>query len=86
MNVDDVARFTADEHDAIVMAALMCPYCLGRPAHVLLNEAREGANAMCACARCELQWSVALDPEQSLRLFLAPPSGLWLRHRFSEPS
>jgi hypothetical protein len=81
-DVDDVARFTAREDDAIVMAALMCPYCLGHPAHVLVNDVGEGANAMCACAECELQWSVGLDPEQAMRMFLAPPRGLWIQHRF----
>jgi hypothetical protein len=83
IELDDVARFGADEPDAIVLATLMCPYCLGRPAHVLVNELREGATAMCACAGCELQWSVALDTEQAMRLFMQPPRGLWLRHRFT---
>jgi hypothetical protein len=41
---------------------------------------------MCACAQCELQWSVGLDPEQALRQFLAPPRGLWIQRRFGDQS
>jgi hypothetical protein len=77
-DTDDVARFRPDEDDAMVMAALMCPYCLRRPAHVIVNHHHEGGNAICACARCDLQWSVGLDAEQTLRLLMAPPQGLWM--------
>jgi hypothetical protein len=72
-DVDDVARGMAGEDDMIVAAALMCPYCLGHPAHVLVNDRLEGTDAMCACAQCGVRWSVGLDREQALRLLLAPP-------------
>jgi hypothetical protein len=78
----DVARFAPDEDEAIVTASLICPYCLSRPAHVLVSDLTDGAEAMCACAQCELQWSVALDHEQAMRLFVAPPRSLWIQHRF----
>jgi hypothetical protein len=82
MNLDDVARFTERDHEAVVIASLMCPYCLGRPAHVLVDHSAGAATAICAC--CDLRWSVALDPGQALRLFVAPPGGLWTRHRFEQ--
>jgi hypothetical protein len=80
--IDDVARFEAGDEDAVVAAALMCPYCLQRPAQVLVNELADGADAMCVCADCKLQWSVALDPEQAMRLYTSPPRGLWIVRRF----
>jgi hypothetical protein len=85
-DVDDVARFAVGEDDMVVAAALMCPYCRGRPAQVLANDRCEGADAMCACAQCGVQWSVALDRKQALRLLLAPPRGLWILHRFGNRS
>jgi hypothetical protein len=81
---DDVARFLPEDPDALLVAAVMCPYCLRRPDHVLINEGDEGADAMCACATCQLQWSVALRPDQAMRFFLAPPPSLWIQHRFSD--
>jgi hypothetical protein len=82
MNLDDVARFTERDDEAVVRAALMCPYCLGSPAHVLVDHNAGGASASCAC--CDLRWSVTLDPGQALRLFVAPPRRLWIQHRFEE--
>src|SRR5947208_5761928 len=80
---DDVARFLPEDPDALLVAAVMCPYCLRRPDHVLINEGDEGADAMCACATCQLQWSGALRPDQAMRFVLAPPPNLWIQHRFS---
>jgi hypothetical protein len=85
-DLDDVARFSAGEDGPVVAAALMCPYCLGRPAQVLVTDRLEGSDAICTCARCRVQWSVALDREQTLRLFLAPPRGLWILHHFERQS
>jgi hypothetical protein len=80
--VDDVARFVPTDDEAVVLASLMCPCCLCRPAQVVVTDLPEGADASCACARCALRWSVALDFEQAFRLFIAPPRGLWIKHRF----
>jgi len=77
-DVDDVARFRPGEDDAVVTAALMCPYCLSRPAHVIVHHHHECGSAMCVCARCDVQWSVGLDAGQTLRLLMAPPNGLWM--------
>lgn len=78
---DDLARFDPDDDEAVVVAALVCPYCLGRPTRVMLNDVVEGAAAVCACSDCELRWSVGLNREQALRLFTKPPRGLWIHHR-----
>jgi hypothetical protein len=80
--LNDTARFGALEEDAVVLASLVCPYCLHSPAHVLVNNRAAGADAICACGRCDLVWSVALDGDQAMRLFMAPPRSLWLQHRF----
>jgi hypothetical protein len=84
--IDDVARFAPSENDDVVAAALDCPYCLSQPAHVLIHDSGDGATALCACSRCDLQWSVALDPDQALRLFVAPPRGLWIQHSLAAPA
>jgi hypothetical protein len=81
-DLDDVARFVPDDEEEVVIASLVCPYCLGRPTRVMVNDLPEGAAAVCACAGCELRWSVGLDRPQALRLFMKPPRGLWIRHRF----
>jgi hypothetical protein len=68
--------------DVDVVSALTCPYCLGRPAHALVSRHGEGATVACACALCELEWSVAPDPAQAQRLVAAPPPGLSIQGRF----
>jgi hypothetical protein len=79
--LDDTARFAAEDDGAIVAAALVCPYCLSRPAQALVTEDRAGGgSAICACASCRIQWSIALDSGQVARLFLNPPPGLWILH------
>jgi hypothetical protein len=80
--LDDVARFRPLEDGAVVLASLACPYCLHDPAHVLVNNRSDSADAICACGHCDLQWSVALDRDQAMRLLMAPPRSLWLQHRF----
>jgi hypothetical protein len=82
IGVDDVARFAADDVDALVAAVLACPYCLGRPAHVLVDDHAHAARAVCGCELCAAQWTVALHPEQALRLVVAPARDLWVQYAF----
>ena len=77
--VDDVARFAAGEDEEVVRASLACPYCLHQPSHVLIAAHTTSGEAICACSRCQLQWSVLLDADQLLRLRLAPPRDLWVQ-------
>jgi hypothetical protein len=77
--VDDVARFAAGDDERMVRASLACPYCLHKPSHVLVADHIYGGEAMCACSRCQTQWSVVLDADQVLRLRLAPPRDLWVQ-------
>jgi hypothetical protein len=79
---DDMARFAPGEDDSMILASLMCPFCLSRPTRVLVDDRSGGATASCACAQCRADWAVALDPAQALELFMSPPRGLWIRHRF----
>jgi hypothetical protein len=83
--LDDLARCGALDDEALLVAALACPFCGNRPAHVLVNHRDAVAEAMCACGHCDLQWSIALDADQALRLLLAPPRGLWLQHHPARP-
>jgi hypothetical protein len=78
---DDAARFMPGGDDPVVLASLMCPFCLSVPTRVLVDDRAGGATACCACAQCRADWSVALSPAQALKLFMSPPRGLWIRHR-----
>jgi hypothetical protein len=60
----------------MVRAALECPFCLDAPAHVLVNNGAKCADAVCACARCHLQWSLSLNADQARRLRHDPPRTL----------
>jgi hypothetical protein len=76
---DDIARFRAGDPDLVVAASLACPWCLHKPTSVLLDADEHEPAATCFCADCSRSWTVALSVEQSLRLALAPPPGVWLR-------
>jgi hypothetical protein len=71
----DVARFTAQDPDAVVAAAFACPICL-RDADVRREVSLDGydPSVSCGCPECEANWRVYLTPEQALRL------GLMLTH------
>jgi hypothetical protein len=56
-----------DDKD-VIGAALRCPFCLHEACRVLLHPYHDAAAALCACERCELQWSTVLDPAQAQRL------------------
>jgi hypothetical protein len=68
-----------DIEEGVAAASLLCPFCLHQPGHVLLRFLPEAAEALCACGRCDLQWSTALDADEALALRHAPPRGLWIQ-------
>ena len=75
----DLARFAADDPDALVHAAFACPYCLREPEEITLNlEEPFGSAALCRCRDCHHGWAVTLNFGQALRLALAPPDDLVL--------
>lgn len=67
----DRARFTAEDPDDLVLAALACPYCLGVKG-VEWTFARSGSRPVvrCSCAECQTDWYVFLTAPQALRLGL----------------
>jgi hypothetical protein len=71
----DVARFTAQDPDAVVSASFVCPICLNGE-DVTREVSLDGydPSVSCECAECHVSWRVYLTPEQALRL------GLMLAH------
>ncbi|HEY3776369.1 MAG TPA: hypothetical protein VGL69_25465 [Solirubrobacteraceae bacterium] len=72
----DVARFTAQDPDAVVAASFACPICLHGEevdSEVALDDGYDPSVA-CECLECDVRWRVYLTPEQALRL------GLMLAH------
>jgi hypothetical protein len=67
----DVARFRADDPDALVTASLACPICL-RSEEVQWEAAVDGydPSVQCRCPTCEERWRVYLAPQQALRFGL----------------
>jgi hypothetical protein len=67
----DIARFRPDDPDALVLASLVCPFCLGSE-QVEWEGTLEGYDPSieCECGPCQQRWSVYLAPEQVLRLGL----------------
>ena len=67
----DIARFRADDPDALVAASLACPICL-RSEQVEWDAALDGydASVECRCPSCEQRWQVYLAPQQELRFGL----------------
>jgi hypothetical protein len=67
----DVARFRADDPDALVTASLACPICL-RSEQVQWEAALDGydPSVQCRCPTCEERWRVYLAPQQALRFGL----------------
>jgi hypothetical protein len=72
----DVARFRADDPDALVTASLACPICL-RSEQVQWEAALDGydPSVECRCPTCEEHWRVYLAPQQALRLGLMDAHG-----------
>jgi hypothetical protein len=67
----DVARFRADDPDALVTASLACPICL-RSEEIEWEAALDGydPSVQCRCPDCEARWRVYLEPQQALRFGL----------------
>ena len=76
------AVFALDDPDMLVDAALSCPLCLGDDSSIEIGLQGDEVAGTCACAACDATWSLALEPQQLLRLALDPPRGT--RVRFSE--
>ncbi|HTU28144.1 MAG TPA: hypothetical protein VMF07_02105 [Solirubrobacteraceae bacterium] len=71
----DVARFTAQDPDAVVAASFACPICL-HGEDVTRDVSLDGydPSVSCECPECDANWRVYLTPDQALRL------GLMLTH------
>ncbi len=71
----DIARFRPDDPDALVRAALACPFCLQSEA-VDADEDLEGydPSVRCRCPSCQARWRVYLAPDQALRIGLMHPN------------
>ncbi|HEY4095308.1 MAG TPA: hypothetical protein VGM33_07360 [Baekduia sp.] len=67
------AAFTLDDPDALVGAALSCPACLDGATRLTVGMAGDRLDARCTCLACDSTWSLALGPQQALRLSLDPP-------------
>ena len=67
----DVARFRADDPDALVTASLACPICLCSE-EVEWEAALDGydPSVQCRCPNCDERWRVYLAPQQALRIGL----------------
>lgn len=67
----DIARFRADDPDALVAASLACPLCLGSH-EVTWEAALDGWDPVvhCHCHACEEDWRVYVAPHQALRIGL----------------
>ena len=67
----DVARFTAQDPDAIVAASFACPICLhGDIIDHQVSLDGYDPSVSCECPECDATWRVYLTPEQALRLGL----------------
>jgi hypothetical protein len=69
------AGFALDDPDALVDAALSCPMCLGADSRMEIGLDGGEVSGTCACAACDATWSLALEPQQLLRLALDAPRG-----------
>jgi hypothetical protein len=67
------AVFSLDDPDALVGAGLSCPACLEESTRLSVEVVGGKPDARCACLTCGSTWSLALRPQQLLRLSLAPP-------------
>jgi hypothetical protein len=67
------ALFALDDPDALVGAGLSCPACLAEATRLSVDVVDGVLDARCSCATCGSTWSLALRPQQLLRLSLDPP-------------
>ncbi|MFN8201364.1 MAG: hypothetical protein U0S48_02290 [Solirubrobacteraceae bacterium] len=73
--ISEIARFRPDDPDELVCASFACSGCLCEPTHATVLLCSDAATVDCHCHRCDLDWSVDLTAEQSLRVQLRPPWG-----------
>jgi hypothetical protein len=73
------AAFSLDDPDVLVGAALCCPMCLGGASRTEIGTVDGEVVGACACGDCGATWSLALEPQQLLRLALDPPRGADVR-------
>jgi hypothetical protein len=66
----EAATFLPADPTPLVEASLSCPFCLAGADHVVIEGGVLDASARCSCTACSRERSVALDPEQFLRLSL----------------
>ena len=74
--LDDLARFYPNDDDPLVAAAFACPTCLRTPRFVRLGGGGSEPRAHCRCPGCRLDWTIALNAPQTLRLGFDPPAPL----------
>jgi hypothetical protein len=67
------AAFALDDPDALVDASLSCPACLDAATRTAVGLVAGVLEASCLCLTCSSTWSLALRPQQLLRLSLDPP-------------
>jgi hypothetical protein len=70
----DIARFTCDDRSELVEAALSCSVCLRPPAVAVISGDEYESVAICDCPDCHTATEVGLNPEQFMRLQVAPPA------------
>jgi len=75
---EDLARFRSGDVPEVVLASFACPYCLGTLSTLALSLDSGDATgeARCWCRACDVDWAVALNSAQALRMVLAPPPDL----------
>ena len=66
----ETTAFRGDDPECLVAAGLSCRMCLSGDVDWSLRVAAWDADAHCRCRRCGHERSVALTPEQALRLSL----------------
>lgn len=71
-SLDDWARFLPDDPTDLVIASFACPLCLRRANLVVLEDDEGACSATCRCVRCEQTWTIAMRPDQYLRMTLLP--------------
>jgi hypothetical protein len=72
VTLTDTARFRPDDPDALVSAALACPFCLCADDVQWEDDSLEDydPSVQCGCPSCQARWRVYLAPQQALRVGL----------------
>lgn len=83
--IDDAARFAADDPVPLVWASLACRMCLHQPTLVSIGGPPDTRVAAASCAACAAVTRVQLTEEQAHRIWTLPrgrtfvhfPPALW---------